>query len=132
MRRRRWPVSDATPYVGRAMKRVEDPRLVQGFGTYTDDLHPSGLLHASILRSPYAHARIRKIDTAAAKKIPGVGAVLTGADVNDACGAVPCAAAIPDLKAPRHTVLAGDRVYFVGHAVAVAIAADPYIARDAV
>ena len=114
------------------MKRVEDPRLVQGFGTYTDDLRLPGLLHASILRSPYAHARIRKIDTAAAKKIPGVVAVLTGADVNGACGAVPCAAAIPDLKAPRHTVLAGDRVYFVGHAVAVVVATDPYVARDAV
>src|SRR5581483_5280241 len=72
------------------------------------------------------------IDTAAARAIPGVVAVLTGADVNDACGAVPCAAAIPDLKTPRHTALAGDRVYFVGHAVAVAIASDPYVARDAI
>src|SRR5438046_6574815 len=122
---------DATPYVGRAMKRVEDPRLIKGAGTYTDDLRLPGLLHAAILRSPHAHARITKIDTSAAKKIPGVVAVLTGADVNDACGAVPCAAAIPNLKAPKHTVLAGDRVYFVGHAVAVAVASDPYIARDA-
>src|SRR5690349_5634941 len=125
-------MSDTTPYVGRAMKRVEDPRLIQGLGTYTDDLRLAGMLHAAILRSPYAHARIVHIDTAAAKRIPGVVAVLTGADVNDACGAVPCAAAIPDLKAPRHTVLAGDRVYFVGHAVAVVVASDPYTARDAV
>ncbi len=125
-------MSDTTPYVGRAMKRVEDPRLIQGLGTYTDDLRLAGMLHAAILRSPYAHARIVRIDTAAAKRIPGVVAVLTGADVNDACGAVPCAAAIPDLKAPRHTVLAGDRVYFVGHAVAVVVAPDPYTARDAV
>src|SRR5207249_1357813 len=91
---------DATPYVGRAMKRVEDPRLIRGAGTYTDDLRLPGLLHAAILRSPHAHAKITKIDTAAAKKIPGVIAVLTGADVNAACGLVPCAAAIPDLKAP--------------------------------
>jgi carbon-monoxide dehydrogenase large subunit len=125
-------VSDQTPYVGRAMKRVEDPRLIKGIGTYTDDLRLPGLLHAAILRSPYAHARIKKIETAAAKTLPGVVAVLTGADVNDACGAVPCAAAIPDLKAPRHTVLAGDRVYFVGHAVAVVVASDPYVARDAI
>ena len=125
-------MSDATPYVGRAMKRVEDPRLIQGLGTYTDDLRLAGLLHACILRSPHAHARIRRIETSAAKAIPGVVAVFTGADVNDSCGAVPCAAAIPDLKAPRHTALAGDRVYFVGHAVAVAVATDPYIARDAI
>jgi len=125
-------MSDATPYIGRAMKRVEDPRLIQGLGTYTDDLRLAGLLHACILRSPHAHARIRRIETSAAKAIPGVVAVFTGADVNDSCGAVPCAAAIPDLKAPRHTVPAGDRVYFVGHAVAVAVATDQYIARDAI
>src|SRR5204862_973289 len=97
-----------------------------------DDLRLPGLVHATILRSPHAHARIRGIDTSAAKAMTGVVAVLTGADVNDACGAVPCAAAIPDLKAPRHTALAGDRVYFVGHAVAVVVATDPYVARDAV
>jgi carbon-monoxide dehydrogenase large subunit len=113
------------------MKRLEDPRLVRGAGTYTDDVRLPGMLHASILRSPHAHARIQKIDVSAAKAIPGVVAVLTGADVNEACGLVPCAAAIPDLKAPKHTVLAKDRVYFVGHPVAVAIATDPYIASDA-
>ena len=115
----------------RAMKRVgihvsSRPRDVH------DDLRMPGLLHAVILRSPYAHARITRIDTSAARAIPGVVAVLTGADVNASCGLVPCAAAIPDLKAPKHTVLAGDRVYFVGHAVAVAVASDPYIARDAI
>src|SRR6185503_15408696 len=103
----------------------------KGAGTYTDDLRLPGLLHAAILRSPHAHAKITKIDTAAAKRVPGVVAVLTGADVNASCGLVPCAAAIPDLKAPKHTVLAGERVYFVGHPVAVAIAEDPYAARDA-
>ena len=114
------------------MKRVEDPRLVRGIGTYTDDLRLPGLLHAAILRSPHAHARVKRIDASAAQAMPGVVGVFTGKDVNDACGAVPCAAAIPALKAPRHTVLAGDRVYFVGHAVAVVVATDPYSARDAV
>src|ERR1051326_6575330 len=128
--RRRRSMSD-TKYVGRAMKRVEDPRLVKGAGTYTDDLRLPGLLHAAILRSPHAHARITKIDTTAAKQIPGVVAVLTGADFTDPGGFVPCAASIPDLKAPKHTVLAGGRVYFVGHPVAVAVASDPYVARDA-
>jgi carbon-monoxide dehydrogenase large subunit len=122
----------STPYIGRAMKRVEDPRLLKGLATYTDDVRLPGMLHAAILRSPYAHARIRRIDTAAARAIPGVVAVLTGADVNDSCGLIPCSAAIPDLKAPKHTVLAGDRVYFVGHGVAVVVATDPYIARDGV
>ncbi len=120
------------PYVGRAMKRVEDPRLIKGIATYTDDLRLPGLVHAAILRSPYAHARVAAIDTEAARALPGVVAVFTGADVNAHCGTVPCAASIPDLKAPAHTVLAGDRVYFVGHPVAVAIASDPYIARDAI
>ena len=124
--------TQTTPYVGRAMKRLEDPRLIKGIATYVDDIRPAGLLHANILRSPHAHARIARIDVSAARAIPGVVAVLTGADVNDACGLVPCAAEIPDLKAPKHTVLAGDRVYFVGHAVAVAVASDPYIARDAI
>jgi carbon-monoxide dehydrogenase large subunit len=114
------------------MKRVEDPRLIRGIGTYVDDVRLPGLLHAMILRSPYAHARITRIDTAAARAMPGVVGVFTGADVNASCGAVPCAAAIPDLKAPTHTVLAGDRVYFVGHAVAVVVADDAYVARDAV
>ena len=121
-----------TPYVGRAMKRVEDPRLIRGIGTYVDDLRMPGLVHAAILRSPHAHARIRRIDVSAARKLPGVLGVFTGADVNEACGLIPCAAAIPDLKAPKHTVLAGDRVYYVGHPVAVAVATDPYVARDAV
>jgi aerobic carbon-monoxide dehydrogenase large subunit len=123
---------ERSAYIGRAMKRVEDPRLVKGIGTYTDDVRLPGMLHACILRSPHAHARILRIDAAAAKAIPGVVAVFTGTDVNDACGVVPCAASIPDLKVPAHTVLAEDRVYFVGHAVAVTVAADPYVARDAI
>lgn len=123
--------SHAPKYVGRSMKRIEDPRLLKGIATFTDDLRLPGLLHVSILRSPHAHARIVSIDTSAAKALPGVVAVFVGADVNDHCGAVPCAGGMPEQKMPRHTVLASDRVYFVGHAVAVAIAADPYIARDA-
>src|SRR5881227_712639 len=114
------------------MKRIEDPRLLKGIGTFTDDLRLPGLVHAAILRSPHAHARIVSIDTSAAKALAGVIAVFVGADVNEQCGAVPCAGPMPEQKMPRHTVLAGDRVYFVGHAVAVAIATDPYIARDAI
>ena len=113
------------------MKRVEDPRLIQGLATYVDDLVLPGLLQAALLRSPYAHARINSIKTDAARAVAGVVAVLVGADVNKACGAVPCAALMPDQKAPVHTVLASDRVYFVGHPVAVVVAIDRYAARDA-
>src|SRR5712691_3287426 len=118
-------------YFGRAMKRVEDPRLIKGIATYVDDLKMPGLLHAAILRSPYAHAMINRIKTVDAKALPGVVGVFTGADVNDKCGVVPCSSTFPDLKAPKHTVLAGDRVYFVGHPVAVVVAVDRYAARDA-
>ena len=83
------------PYIGRSMRRVEDPRLIKGIGTYTDDVRLPGLLHAMMVRSPHAHARVVKIDTAAAAAIPGVVAVLTGADVNAACGLVRTGAVTP-------------------------------------
>lgn len=118
-------------YFGKPMKRVEDPRLVKGIATYVDDMKLPGMLHMAILRSPYAHAKINKINTEKAKAATGVIAILTGADVNDKCGVVPCASQIPNLKSPKHTVLARDRVYFVGHPVAVVVATDRYIARDA-
>src|SRR5881394_2149406 len=119
------------PYIGRAMKRVEDPRLIRGIATYVDDIALPGMLHIAILRSPYAHARINRIETGAAKALAGVVAVCTGAEVNDKCGFVPCASPLPDSRIPQHTVLASDRVYFVGHPVAVVVAADRYAAQDA-
>jgi aerobic carbon-monoxide dehydrogenase large subunit len=119
------------PYIGRAMKRVEDPRLIRGIATYVDDIALPGMLHVAILRSPYAHARINRIESDAAKSLAGVVVVCTGAEVNDKCGVVPCTSPMPDSRIPKHTVLAGDRVYFVGHPVAVVVAADRYSARDA-
>jgi len=125
------PATKTKPYIGQPLKRVEDPRLIKGIASYVDDLKMPGMLHMAILRSPYAHAKITGIKTTTAKAVPGVVAVLTGADVNDKCGPVPCAAAMPVPKVPKHTVLAGDRVYFVGHPVAVVVAADRYVLRDA-
>ena len=87
-----------TPLVGTRMKRVEDPRLIQGTATYTDDVRLPGMLHVAVLRSPDSHARITRIDTAAAKAIEGVAAVLVGADVNQHCGLVPCGAPMPGMK----------------------------------
>ncbi len=113
-------------YIGKPLKRIEDPRLIRGIASYVDDLRLPGTLHMAILRSPHAHAKITGIRTDTAEK---TARILTGKDVD--CGAVPCAAAMPVQHAPKHTVLATDRVYFVGHPVAVALAEDKYAARDA-
>jgi carbon-monoxide dehydrogenase large subunit len=118
-------------YIGRAMKRVEDPRLIKGIATYVDDLKLPGVLHAEFVRSPHAHANILSINTAAAKALPGVVGVFTGADINDKVGTVPCAAPLPGGKTLSHAVLAGARAYFVGHTVAVVVAETRAIARDA-
>ncbi len=118
-------------YFGRAMKRVEDPRLIKGIATYVDDLKIPGVLHAEFVRSPHANAKIKSIKTDTAKKLPGVVGIFTGADVNEKVGTIPCASPIPGGKTPDHTVLAGARVYFVGHPVAVVVAETRTIARDA-
>jgi carbon-monoxide dehydrogenase large subunit len=124
-------MSSTKPYIGQSIKRVEDPRLIKGLATYVDDVVLPGMLHAVFLRSPYAHARITRVNTASAKTAPGVVGAFTGAELNAQCGLVPCASEMPDLKAPRHTVLANGRVYFVGHPVAVVVATDRTAARDA-
>jgi carbon-monoxide dehydrogenase large subunit len=118
-------------YFGRAMKRVEDPRLLKGVATYVDDLQLAGVVHAEFVRSPHANANIKSINTDAAKKLPGVIGVFTGADINDKAGTIPCATPLPGGKSPAHTVLAGARAYFVGHPVAVIVAKTRAIARDA-
>jgi len=118
-------------YIGRAIKRVEDPRLIKGIATYVDDLKIPGVLHAEFVRSPHANAKIKSIMTDGAKKLPGVVGIFTGADLNDNVGTIPCASPIPGGKSPDHTVLAGARVYFVGHPVAVVLAETRTIARDA-
>jgi carbon-monoxide dehydrogenase large subunit len=117
--------------VGKPIKRTEDPRLIQGLAHYVDDIRLPDTLHAAFLRSIYAHARIKSIDTTAAQKLPGVVAVYTGKDVQK-IGPVPCAAALPDLKVPDHRTLATNKVYFVGHPVAVVVAETKSAARDAV
>src|SRR5262245_14106273 len=116
--------------VGKRVRRREDPRLITGTATYVDDLKMPGMHHAAIVRSPHAAARVRGISTRSALETPGVVAIFTGADVAG-LGAVPCAASLPDLRVPHHHLLAQDRVYFVGHPVAVVVATDRYIARDA-
>lgn len=118
---------------GTAIRRREDPRLITGSATYTDDIRLPGMAHAAFLRSPHAHARIRRIDVSKAAALPGVVAVFTGADLEGQVGTIPTAWLIPasDLKTPPHPALARDRVRYVGDAVAMVVAEDPYTARDA-
>src|SRR5713101_6159634 len=117
--------------VGKRIRRKEDPRLITGTATYVDDIQMPGMHHACILRSPHGAARIRSIDIKAASEHPGVVAVFTGKDVA-AVGPVPCGSSLPGLRVPHHAILAKDRVYFVGHPVAVVVATDRYVAADAV
>jgi carbon-monoxide dehydrogenase large subunit len=123
-------VAAPEPLVGKRIRRQEDPRLITGTATYVDDIEMPGMHYAAIVRSPHAAAKIRAIRTEAARAHPGVVAVFTGEDTRH-LGPVPCAASLPGLRVPRHTVLATDRVYYVGHPVAVVVATDRYLARDA-
>src|SRR5450432_3795939 len=115
--------------VGQRLRRKEDPRLITGTAIYVDDIKMPGMRHACILRSPHAAAKIRSINIQPALDHPGVIAVFTGADV-ESVGPVPCGGSLPGLRVPHHAILAKDRVYFVGHPVAVVVAADRYIAAD--
>lgn len=119
-------------FSGQALKRKEDVRLITGLSHYVDDIQLTGMLYAAVLRSMHAHAKINRIDTTEAKKYPGVVAVFTGQDLKDRIGPVPCASQLPTLKVPMHPVLAIDKVCYVGEPVAVVVAQDRYIARDAI
>src|SRR6266567_3444732 len=116
--------------IGKRIRRQEDPRLITGTATYVDDIQMPGMHHACIVRSPHGAANIKSIDVKPALEMPGVVAVFTGRDT-EGVGPVPCGASLPGLRVPHHHVLAIDRVYFLGHPVAVVVATDRYIARDA-
>ena len=123
----------ATRIFGSGIRRREDPRLLTGTATYTDDISLPGMLHAVLLRSPHAHARITRIATEAAQAAPGVHAVYTGADVEDALQPMPCAWLLPDsdLKVASYPVIAKDIVRCTGDTVAVVVAESRYQAYDA-
>jgi carbon-monoxide dehydrogenase large subunit len=122
-----------TRMFGASVKRREDPRLITGDGMFTDDFKLPGMLQMGVLRSPYAHARITRLDTAKAKALPGVHAVFTGKDLEGKVAPMPCAWLVPDadLKVPSYTAMATDTVRFAGDAVAIVVADDSYIADDA-
>ena len=114
--------------IGKAMKRVEDPRYLVGRGGYIEDIELAGMLHAAVLNSPHAHARIVSIDTSAALEIPGVVAVLTGEDCKAHMG--PCANFGPPTLVQYP--LAVDKVRHWGEAVAAVVAETAYAAEDGV
>src|SRR5262245_16250808 len=118
-------------YAGHVRRR-EDPRLITGGGSFVDDLPVADGLHAAMLRSPHAHARLRGIDAAAARRLPGVVGVFTLDDLGPAGAPVPIHAPHPALPRPCPIrPLAGDRVRFVGETVAMVVADSPYRAYDA-
>jgi len=116
----------ATGFIGKSVKRREDDRFLTGNGQYTDDIVMHGQTYAYFVRSPYAHARLTSIDTAAARAADGVVAVFTGADLAGV-GGLPCGWLITSvdgtpMKEPKHPLLAESKVRFVGDLVAVVIA----------
>jgi carbon-monoxide dehydrogenase large subunit len=131
------PVSVQKFAVGQSVRRLEDPRLIQGLGRYSDDVDLPRQAHAVVVRSPHGHARIRSIDTAAARRAPGVLAVLTGTDLAiDGLGPLPTDRArkhrdgSPAFPTPR-PALAQDRARHVGDPVALVVAETPQAAADA-
>ena len=130
-------VSSTVTPIGAAVRRKEDHRFITGKGRYTDDLDRPGQAYAYFVRSPYAHARIRRIDAAVAKAMPGVVDVLTGADVAaDGIGDLICGWMIHSkdgtpMKMGSHPALAKEKVRYVGDHVAVVIAETLNAAKDA-
>ena len=114
--------------IGQRIKRREDPRLIQGRGTYVDDIKLVGMLHLAFKRSDVAHGRILSVDTAAADAMPGVELVMTGAELKEIMPPVPIGTPFP---APDHHAVAPDTVRYVGEAIALVVAGDRYAARDA-
>ena len=121
--------------IGKRVKRVEDNRFITGKGNYTDDIILPGQTYAAFVRTPFAHANISSIDTAAALAMPGVIAIYTGADVT-AINGVPCGWQVnfkngDTMKEPKHPLLAVGKVRYAGEAVAMVIAGTREQACDA-
>jgi aerobic carbon-monoxide dehydrogenase large subunit len=119
--------------MGQSLRRKEDPRLITGRATYVDDLALPGTLHAAIVRSPEAHAKIVSIDGSSALGRPGIKGVYTGEDLSDLLAPLPMAWAPPgvEVKTPERWPLARGHVAHVGDAVAMVIGDDPYAVVDA-
>ena len=120
-------------FVGASVRRKEDFRLIQGEGRYAGDILPRDAAVMMVLRSPHAHARIRSIDVSFARSLPGVLAVVTGTEFNATCAAeLPIAGVREHMKAKSRWPMAADVAKYEGEPVAVVVAADAYVARDAI
>ena len=123
---------ESSKMVGASIRRKEDFRLIQGEGRYAGDILPRDAAVMLVLRSPHAHARIRSINVDAARALPGVVAVVTGAEFNATCAAqLPLAGVLDHMKAVSRWPMAADFAKYEGEPVAVVVASDAYIARDA-
>jgi aerobic carbon-monoxide dehydrogenase large subunit len=123
----------AERYTGASIKRSEDPRILTGAGRYVDDIKLPGMLHAAFVRSPLAHARVLSVDVSAARALPGVVAAFTGAELEEMT--VPGPDALSALMGgagptPEFSLLATDKVRFVGDPVAIIVAESRYLAED--
>src|SRR5262245_56165131 len=128
----RGHVEQFTPkLVGARVKRREDRRLLTGQGAYADDQRPSGLLYAAFLRSPYAHARIARLDPSAARALAGVTIIMTGEELARLVKPVRAGSNMRDYKTTSWPPLAVEKVRYVGEAVAVVVAESRYLAEDA-
>jgi aerobic carbon-monoxide dehydrogenase large subunit len=118
---------------GRPLPRREDGHHLRGRGRFTDDVRSTdaGVLHAALLRSPYAHAGIRSVSVDRARTMPGVVAVITGVDLLDSVSPLPTNWVLPGMHVPVHRVLADQVVRFHGEAVAAVVAVDTHAATDA-
>jgi CO/xanthine dehydrogenase Mo-binding subunit len=116
-------------WVGKSIRRVEDPKFLRGRGGYIGDMTLPGMLYAAVLRSPHAHAAIAAIDTAEALAAPGVHAVITGAQAAEHCDPLPDFG--PDPASHTWRCLAVGKVRYVGEGVAVVVAESRYLAEDA-
>ena len=123
----------ATKLMGKSILRKEDHRLVTGKGSYVEDVSLPNMKWMAFVRSPHAHARIKSINTEAAKKHPGVVAVITDEDLRKKCADLHGIrlAFAPEMKIPDIPVLARDKVWHVGQAIAAVIADERYVAQDA-
>jgi carbon-monoxide dehydrogenase large subunit len=120
-------------WVGQAMRRKEDPRMITGRGRYVGDVVVAGMLHMAIVRSPEAHARIVSIETAGAREADGIHGVFVGEDLADLQSPLPMAWVPPgvEVRTPEYWPLARGEVKHVGQAVAVVVGEDPYAVVDA-
>jgi carbon-monoxide dehydrogenase large subunit len=117
-------------WIGRPLRRREDRRLLTGAGRFVDDVQPAGCLHVALVRSPHAHARIDGVGLDAARRAPGVIAVVAGGEVQH-LGPMPVNRLVPDMKIPPHPILAAGRVRAAGTPVAAVVAESAMAARDA-